>query len=275
MIIHVAAPLSTAGATYRPPPLRRVVTGHAPIDPLSRGPVRAQTASVTSPPAYHRSSPGRKAALILSLGALAILLLCGGGVTVIGVLAGNPQSAERLPAERPPTETIDAAEPTDAVGPAGAPETPAEPTPAASPTVTAGAPTVSTRTETRKQSIPYGTRTVKDSTLAKGTTKVRTKGVAGSRTLTYEVTYTDGVESGRRLIRQQVTRQPVTKVVAVGTKTAGPRCDPNYSGCVPVASDVDCAGGSGNGPAYVSGVVEVIGQDIYDLDRDGDGYGCD
>jgi hypothetical protein len=66
----------------------------------------------------------------------------------------------------------------------------------------------------------------------------------------------------------------VTRVVAVGTKKAG-NCDPNYGGCVPIASDVDCAGGSGNGPAYVSGVVKVIGDDIYDLDRDSDGYGCD
>jgi resuscitation-promoting factor RpfB len=53
-------------------------------------------------------------------------------------------------------------------------------------------------------------------------------------------------------------------------------CDPNYGGaCVPIASDVDCAGGSGNGPAYVKGPVTVIGSDIYDLDRDGDGVGCD
>ncbi|WP_329237781.1 hypothetical protein OG417_34685 [Actinoallomurus sp. NBC_01490] len=47
----------------------------------------------------------------------------------------------------------------------------------------------------------------------------------------------------------------------------------NYGGCVPVAGDVDCAGGGGNGPAYVSGTVRVIGSDIYDLDRDG--VGCD
>ena len=53
-------------------------------------------------------------------------------------------------------------------------------------------------------------------------------------------------------------------------------CDSNYSGaCVPIASDVDCAGGSGNGPAYVSGPVYIVGSDIYDLDRDGDGVGCD
>ncbi|TNY31687.1 hypothetical protein FHY64_14845 [Pelagovum pacificum] len=53
-------------------------------------------------------------------------------------------------------------------------------------------------------------------------------------------------------------------------------CDPNYSGaCVPIASDVDCAGGSGNGPAYVRGPVYVIGRDIYDLDRNNDGVGCE
>ncbi len=58
-------------------------------------------------------------------------------------------------------------------------------------------------------------------------------------------------------------------------KPAG-SCDPNYSGaCVPIASDVDCAGGSGNGPAYVKGPVTVIGKDIYGLDRDGNGIGCE
>ncbi|QVI29484.1 hypothetical protein [Mycolicibacterium neoaurum] len=63
-------------------------------------------------------------------------------------------------------------------------------------------------------------------------------------------------------------------VVAPGAQ-AEP-CDPNYSGaCVPIASDVDCAGGSGNGPAYVQGPVTVIGNDIYDLDRDGNGTGCE
>jgi hypothetical protein len=76
-----------------------------------------------------------------------------------------------------------------------------------------------------------------------------------------------------------VTRAPIARVTAVGTKEQvreQPRCDPNYSGaCVPIASDVDCAGGGGNGPAYVRGPVKVIGKDIYDLDRDGDGVGCE
>ncbi|MEN4476753.1 excalibur domain-containing protein [Mycolicibacterium cosmeticum] len=55
----------------------------------------------------------------------------------------------------------------------------------------------------------------------------------------------------------------------------GSNCDQNYSGCVPIASDVDCAGGSGNGPEYVQGPINVIGKDIYDLDRDGNGIACD
>jgi hypothetical protein len=53
------------------------------------------------------------------------------------------------------------------------------------------------------------------------------------------------------------------------------KCDPNYSPCVPIASDVDCADGPGDGPAYVRGPVRVIGKDIYRLDRDGNGIGCE
>ncbi|HEV2858130.1 MAG TPA: hypothetical protein VGW80_06995 [Solirubrobacterales bacterium] len=49
-------------------------------------------------------------------------------------------------------------------------------------------------------------------------------------------------------------------------------CD--YNPCLPPASDYDCSNGSGDGPAY-TGTVEVIGTDIYGLDDDGDGIGCD
>jgi hypothetical protein len=43
---------------------------------------------------------------------------------------------------------------------------------------------------------------------------------------------------------------------------------------VPIASDVDCEGGSGDGPAY-TGYVTVIGTDVYGLDSDGDGDACE
>jgi hypothetical protein len=55
---------------------------------------------------------------------------------------------------------------------------------------------------------------------------------------------------------------------------AEPACHPSYSGCVPMASDVDCAGGSGDGPEY-TGMVTVIGTDEYDLDSDNDGVACE
>ncbi|NUT17832.1 MAG: hypothetical protein HOV77_01470 [Hamadaea sp.] len=54
-----------------------------------------------------------------------------------------------------------------------------------------------------------------------------------------------------------------------------PTCHPGYSGCVPIAPDVDCAGGTGDGPAYVQGPVTVYGDDPYRLDRDHDGIGCE
>jgi hypothetical protein len=55
-----------------------------------------------------------------------------------------------------------------------------------------------------------------------------------------------------------------------------PACHPSYEGaCLkPDASDYDCAGGSGNGP-YYTGRVIVVGPDVFDLDRDGDGIGCE
>jgi len=73
-----------------------------------------------------------------------------------------------------------------------------------------------------------------------------------------------------------------TTVFSIGFPlAAGAVCDPNYqpivqgAPCVPVDSDVDCAGGKGNGPSYAQGPVRVVGQDIYGLDRDKDGLGCE
>jgi hypothetical protein len=53
-------------------------------------------------------------------------------------------------------------------------------------------------------------------------------------------------------------------------------CDPNYDGaCLdPDSPDYDCAGGSGDGPDY-TGPVEVVGDDPFGLDRDGDGFACE
>ncbi len=53
-------------------------------------------------------------------------------------------------------------------------------------------------------------------------------------------------------------------------------CDPAYPDvCLHDGiGDYDCAGGSGNGPNYVHGPIRVRPPDPFDLDRDGDGIGC-
>jgi hypothetical protein len=177
--------------------------------------------------------------------------------------ATNPGGTEPAPTQSPAaTETpAESATPAELIGSAVVP----------SPTA---APVIRKWTVTQTAAVPFATRTVKDPALAAGTTRIRTSGAAGVKTLTYELTSTNGVQTGKRLLRVTVTKAPVTKVVVVGSRAAR-QCDPNYSGCVPIASDVDCAGGSGNGPAYVRGPINVIGDDIYGLDRDHDGLACE
>ncbi|WP_433554572.1 G5 domain-containing protein [Micromonospora zamorensis] len=235
---------------------------------------------------FRRASPARRAAVILGSVTLSVLLLCCTGTAIISALAGEPEptrTGTAAEAQQPivaapaePTEGADAQVASPVATPTATPDA-TDPSPSVSPTPSAAAstPVVRVTTETERAAVRYTERTVKDATLAEGKRVVRTKGVNGVRTLTYEVTTTDGVRTARKLVKSTVTKQPVTQVVAVGTKKAQSKCDPNYSGCVPIAYDVDCAGGSGNGPAYVRGPIRVTGSDIYDLDRDGDGTACD
>ncbi|MEU8153929.1 G5 domain-containing protein [Micromonospora sp. NPDC048986] len=228
---------------------------------------------------FRRATPASRVAVILGSVTLSILLLCCTGTAIVGALTGEPEPTRTDTAAEQPQQPILAApgEPAQDTPAIAAPSSePATAPSSAAPSSAAAAPVVQVTTVTEQATIRYGQRTVKDSSLAEGKRVVRTKGVNGVRTLTYEVTTTDGVRTAKKLVKSAVTKQPVTQVVAVGTKKPqSSKCDPNYSGCVPIASDVDCAGGSGNGPAYVSGPIRVIGNDIYDLDRDGDGIACD
>ena len=136
--------------------------------------------------------------------------------------------------------------------------------------------TTEVKNESKTEFVPFESTTQNDSSLASGKTKVSTVGVNGERTIMYKVTYKDDKEVKREQVSDAITKQPISEVTTVGTKQAvASSCDPNYSGCVPIASDVDCTGGSGNGPAYVAGPINVIGTDIYKLDSDYDGIACE
>jgi resuscitation-promoting factor RpfB len=234
-----------------------------------------------APPSPHRTFPSRWRRLPLlakiGLAVLGAVLLCCGGLTGIGLFFGPPTPASTPDQAAPPAAPapVTVASPTP-VGstpttPAGAPPT----IRAARPTQPPG-PVIQKHIVTETRSIAFATKTINDPTLDKGTREVRTSGAPGVRTLTYEVTLTDGVQTSKRLVRSVVTKSPTPRVIAVGTKTS-PSCHPSYAGaCVPIASDVDCAGGSGNGPAYVEGPVRIVGPDVYELDgNDNDGIGCE
>lgn len=76
---------------------------------------------------------------------------------------------------------------------------------------------VSTKVVEEKETLPYETIYVDDSTLYKGESEVATEGQEGFVTRKYSVKYEDGVEVSRELI-SEVETAPVNKVVAVGTK---------------------------------------------------------
>lgn len=193
--------------------------------------------------------------------------LAGGAGTAKSSVAPGLGKASAVPSGEPAASATGKPSSAASSAPAAPATTPIKP-----------APKVVTKNIVVIRSVPFKKKNVKDPELPQGEMAITTRGVKGVKRLTYAVTYTDGRETARRLVRQVITTQPVTQVSSIGTKADEPEpggCDPNYTGCVPIASDVDCSSGSGNGPAYVEGPVEVIGDDIYGLDRDHDGIGCE
>lgn len=85
--------------------------------------------------------------------------------------------------------------------------------------------------------------------------------------------------SGKTFLPRLNQRALLSGAAAIGLVTGGllvdtggavspfAQCDPNYSGCVPVAGDVDCAD--------LDQAVQVTGRDIYQLDSDSDGIACE
>jgi len=69
-----------------------------------------------------------------------------------------------------------------------------------------------------KETIDYKIKTIYNDSKYVTYSKIKTKGQEGSQNVVAEITYMDGVESGRRVISTKVTKEPVTQVVERGTK---------------------------------------------------------
>lgn len=231
----------------------------------------------------------RKSAAVVTAVAT-VILLATGGVTALAATSARPtvDIAEPAPFVRP-VDGAGLAPTTGASSPVGAPTPSKTPSTSSSPKPTrtaAPAPTPVVRVVevSVAAAVPYGRTSVDDGTMPRGQSRIDVAGVDGEKTSVFRVTTVDGLETQRSLIRESVTREPVSEVTAVGTYDppapvaqvpSSGGCHPSYAdACVPIDSDVDCAGGSGNGPSYFDGVARVVGPDEYDLDRDGDGFAC-
>ncbi len=89
---------------------------------------------------------------------------------------------------------------------------------------------------------------------------------------TYRV-FEPGIRRRVRVSASRVLRLTVRAPVRPPPSSGG--CTPGYRPCIPPGPDVDCAGGTGNGPRYVHGPINVRGSDPYGLDADGDGVACE
>lgn len=73
-------------------------------------------------------------------------------------------------------------------------------------------------TDVVEEETNFAVETKKDDSLLKGKEKVVQAGEKGSVSRTYEVVKENGEEVSRNVINEKVTKEPVKKVVAVGTK---------------------------------------------------------
>jgi len=168
---------------------------------------------------------------------------------------------------------------------------------APAPTTSFSLPTVATTLATTSTEPPTTIQKVTVPRLI-GLRLARAKDSLADRGLTAKITYRSTARYPAGTVISQSREAgagvlPDTTITLVVAKTSPPppsttppappptapagNCHPSYEGeCLKVGiGDYDCAGGSGNGPNYVEGTVRVVGPDEFDLDRDGDGLGCE
>lgn len=77
---------------------------------------------------------------------------------------------------------------------------------------------VDVRNEAEQREIPFKRRTVRDTTIPVGETRLLEPGITGIDELTYRVTIEDGVEIDRLLVRRVTLQEPRTEVILIGAQ---------------------------------------------------------
>jgi murein DD-endopeptidase MepM/ murein hydrolase activator NlpD len=74
-----------------------------------------------------------------------------------------------------------------------------------------------------KESIPYETEYKESSEFYKGESIATAAGKYGEKEIKARITRENGIETGREILEEKVIKQPVTRMVAIGTKPPPPR----------------------------------------------------
>jgi murein DD-endopeptidase MepM/ murein hydrolase activator NlpD len=77
---------------------------------------------------------------------------------------------------------------------------------------------LATRIEKVEEEIPYKTEVKEDDSMWKGDQKVTQEGQAGTQVLEYEITEQNGNVIKREILSEEVTKEPVKKIIVKGTK---------------------------------------------------------
>jgi len=72
-------------------------------------------------------------------------------------------------------------------------------------------------TREAEETVPFTSTTKKSSSMLKGTTKITTKGVNGTKTVVYKDRVVNGVVESTEVESETVTKKPVTEVTTIGT----------------------------------------------------------
>lgn len=103
---------------------------------------------------------------------------------------------------------------------------------------------------TKKVSVGFDKKSVKDPSMTKGDTEITTKGVNGQNVETWVMTYKDGKLVSQKKTATKQTKAPVTQVTKVGTKA--PKTSSSSGGGSPLTSGSSCQAstyGEGDGTA--------------------------
>lgn len=86
-------------------------------------------------------------------------------------------------------------------------------------------------TITVEENVSYKEETVSDDSLPAGQKVVKQVGVLGKKVTTYKVKFKNGKEVERTKISEKITKNPVTKITAVGTKVSAVVPNPDRATC--------------------------------------------